>query len=313
MPAGATFTGGVFTWVPSFAQAGTHSVTFVASDGSLTDTEQVTITVGNVSDETGPVVADLSPAAGAIQAPINPLIALTVSDGGRGVDANLVTIQVDGQLVYSGNQATYESDYGVCRRTGTQASYRYHFLPSGMYNHEQEVAVRVTARDLANNVMTPYTYEFVTEMQSFGQNQVICASSLTSDHPAIATDSLGNLWTVWDSGVAGDREIYAARHEGQTVFAGVPVRLTDLASDQCDPVVAVASDDVVYVAWQDNRRGNWDIYMSSSSDGATWQNAVRVTDSNDNQTHPAIAIDDADPPACTSPTRTTARAIRIFA
>jgi hypothetical protein len=296
LPAGATFVAGVFTWVPSFTQAGTHSVTFTASDGSLTDTEQVTITVGNVADETAPVVAGLSPAAGAVQTPINPLIALSVSDGGRGVDANSVTIQVDGQLVYSGNQATYESDHGVCRRTGTKASYRYHFAPSSLFGREQEVSVRVTAKDLANNVMTPYVYHFVTEMQSFGQNCTINAGSLACAHPAVATDSQGNLWTVWDCGQAGDREIYAAKHGGQTVFAGTPVRLTNLAGDRCDPVVAVAPDDVVYVAWQDNRRGNWDIYVSRSSDGVTWQNAVCVTDSNDNQTRPAIAVDGANPP-----------------
>lgn len=296
LPAGATFVAGVFTWVPSFTQAGTHSVTFVASDGSLTDTEQIAITVGNVADETAPVVAGLSPAAGAVQTPINPLIALSVSDGGRGVDANTVTIQVDGQLVYSGNQATYESDHGVCRRTGTKASYRYHFAPSSLFGREQEVSVRVTAKDLANNVMTPYVYHFVTEMQSFGQNCAINAGSLACAHPAVATDSQGNLWTVWDSGPAGQREIYAAKHDGQTTFAGVPVRLTNLAGDRCDPVVAVAPDDVVYVAWQDNRRGNWDVYVSRSSDGVTWQNAVCVTDSNDNQTRPAIAVDGANPP-----------------
>jgi PKD repeat protein len=296
LPAGASFTGGVFTWVPSFTQAGSHSVTFVATDGSLTDTEQVTITVGNVSDETAPVVADLSPAAGAIQTPINPLIALTVSDGGRGVDASTVTIQVDGQLVYSGNQTECQTEYGVCRRTGTAASYRYHFAPSGLFGREQEVSVRVTAEDLANNVMTPYVYNFVTEMQSFGQNHVIDDGTLACAHPAVATDNLGSLWTVWESGPAGEREIYVAKHEGQTTFAGAPVRLTNLAGDRCDPVVAIGADDVVYVAWQDNRRGNWDIYVSRSSDGITWQNALCVTDSNDNQTRPAIAVDDADPP-----------------
>lgn len=296
LPAGASFTGGVFTWIPSFTQAGSHSVTFVASDGNLTDTEQVTITVGNIADETAPVVADLSPAAGAIQAPINPLIALSISDGGRGVDASTVTIQVDGQLVYSGDQTECQTDHGVCRRTGTAASYRYHFAPSGLFGREQEVSVRVTAEDLANNVMTPYVYDFVTEMQSFGQNHVIDAGTLACAHPAVATDGLGSLWTVWESGPAGEREIYVAKHQGQTTFAGAPVRLTNLAGDRCDPVVAVGADDVVYVAWQDNRGGNWDIYVSRSADGITWQNALCVTDSNDNQTHPAIAIDEADPP-----------------
>ncbi|HXF49601.1 MAG TPA: Ig-like domain-containing protein [Verrucomicrobiae bacterium] len=53
-PSGAVFVdstngAGSFTWTPSFAQAGTHNVTFIASDGSLADSEVVTITVNNVN------------------------------------------------------------------------------------------------------------------------------------------------------------------------------------------------------------------------------------------------------------------------
>ncbi|MGH8004305.1 MAG: Ig-like domain-containing protein, partial [Limisphaerales bacterium] len=54
LPAGAAFVdsangAGSFTWTPSFAQAGTHNVTFIASDGSLADSEVVVITVNNVN------------------------------------------------------------------------------------------------------------------------------------------------------------------------------------------------------------------------------------------------------------------------
>lgn len=49
LPGGASFTGGTFTWTPNFAQAGFHSVTFVATDASgLTDSETILITVTNV-------------------------------------------------------------------------------------------------------------------------------------------------------------------------------------------------------------------------------------------------------------------------
>ena len=55
--------------------------------------------------------------------------------------------------------------------------------------------------------------------------------------------------------------------------------------------MAVGSDDKLYVAWQDNRRGNWDIYVSTSSDGINFSTETRVTDSNDNQINPAIVVD----------------------
>jgi len=98
-PAGAVFVdstngAGSFTWTPSFVQAGSYNVTFIASDGSLADSEIVTITVNNVNrapvlntigaksvnenqqlqfrvssndpDGTTPVLSALNPPAGAV-------------------------------------------------------------------------------------------------------------------------------------------------------------------------------------------------------------------------------------------------------
>ncbi|HEU4437410.1 MAG TPA: Ig-like domain-containing protein, partial [candidate division Zixibacteria bacterium] len=54
VPANASFVdsgngGGSFTFNPTFFQAGTYNVRFIATDGSLTDTELVAITVNNVN------------------------------------------------------------------------------------------------------------------------------------------------------------------------------------------------------------------------------------------------------------------------
>jgi PKD repeat protein len=49
LPSGATFSGQTFTWTPSYTQAGSYPVTFTVSDGSLTDSEQITITVNNTN------------------------------------------------------------------------------------------------------------------------------------------------------------------------------------------------------------------------------------------------------------------------
>jgi hypothetical protein len=45
LPTGASFSGQIFTWVPTNTQAGTYRVTFFVSDGIVTDSEQITITV----------------------------------------------------------------------------------------------------------------------------------------------------------------------------------------------------------------------------------------------------------------------------
>ncbi len=61
LPAGAAFVdygngSGSFNWTPDFTQAGTYNVTFYATDGVLTDSEQVVITVNEAGNQ-APVLA----------------------------------------------------------------------------------------------------------------------------------------------------------------------------------------------------------------------------------------------------------------
>lgn len=298
LPSGANFTGQTFTWVPTYEQAGTYSVTFTVTDGELTDSEPITITVANVTpDLTAPTAAASYPAADAIQVPVNPVIGLTVSDAGQGVDADTVTIRVNDQLVYSGNAASYQSVYGVCRRTGTQASYRYAYQPAEAFRFDQQVSVRVTASDLAGNAMTPYNCSFTTEMRVFGDNRPASWAPDDADktNPATVCDSAGNIWLAYHAGAAGQRDIYVSELTlGNANFAG-PIQMTTDGSDQCSPAIAIGSDDTLYVVWQDRRRGNWDIYIRTSADGLTWSAETRITDSDDNQIRPAIAVDSQSP------------------
>lgn len=295
LPDGVSFENRIFSWTPNYEQAGSYQVTFTVSDGELTDSEQITITVANISDETAPSAQDFSPAADAFQVPINTLIALTISDNGSGIEAGTVAISVNNQLVYTGGDSVYQSDYGICRRTGTRASYRYYYQPAQPFDFDQHVSVYVTASDAVHNAMAPVSYEFVTEMHSFSRNELVCSGGDSSGHAALATDSHGNLWAAWHAGAVGAREIYVATRSSQLHEWNTPLRLTNLASDQCDPAIAIGSDDTLYVVWQDNRRGNWDVYASASLDGSTWGNPVRVTDSNDSQVNPVIAVDHASP------------------
>jgi len=298
LPSGANFTGQTFTWVPTYEQAGTYSVTFTVNDGELTDSEPITITVANVTpDLTAPTAAASYPAADAIQVPVNPVIGLTVSDAGQGVDAGTVTIRVDDQLVYSGNAASYPSAYGVCRRTGTQASYRYAYQPANLFRFDQQVSVRVTASDLAGNAMTAYNYSFTTEMWVFGDNRPASWAPDDADKssPATVCDSAGNIWLAYHAGTAGQRDIYVSKLAADGAnFAG-PTQLTTHSSDQCFPAIAIGTDDTLYVVWQDGRRGNWDIYVRTSGDGVTWSADARITDSDDDQIRPAIAVDSQSP------------------
>ncbi len=49
LPPGAAFANQAFTWMPTYDQAGVHSITFYVSDGSLLDSETIDITVTNIN------------------------------------------------------------------------------------------------------------------------------------------------------------------------------------------------------------------------------------------------------------------------
>ncbi len=301
LPSGATFTGQDFNWTPSQSQVGSYTVTFVATDGQLQDSETVTMTVD--VDNLAPTVIDLSPAAGSIQVPLNNLITLNVTDAGIGVEAKSVKIKVrvndnpNNYTVYFGDTGHYTSPEGDCRRLGTKADYRFVYQStSEMFYYDQTVTITVNATDLAGNVMNEYSYSFATEMHSFGQNKQVNSGLDNSDRPVTVYDSSGNIWTAWHAGSVGNRDIYVSKlAAGEENFSGT-VQLTDNMTDQCNPAVALDSNDKLYVVWQDNRQGDWDIYVSTSVDGISWSTETRVNDPNeDNQVNPAIVIDGQSP------------------
>jgi len=292
LPGGATFTNQTFTWTPSLSQAGTYQVTFSVSDGGLEDSETITITV-YAADTTPPSVTNRSPSADSIQQPLNTLIILHITDSGKGVAADSVTITVNNDIVYTGDTADYSGSTGRCRRTGTKADYTYTYQPENMFAFNRKVTVTVNAADLAGNAMPEHSYSFQTEMRSFGRNKKVNSDldGLNKSKPVTKSDSSGNIWTVWESGSQGSRDIYVGRLAAGADNFGSSVRLTSDTADQCNADIAIDDDDKLYVVWQDNTRGNWDIYVSTSVDGAAWSSRRRITDSNDNQLNPAIVVD----------------------
>ncbi len=290
LPSGATFANQTFSWTPNDGQIGSYEVTFIASDDNAQDSESITITVS--ADTSAPSVNNCSPAADAIQVPINNLVTLHIVDSGKGVDANSITIKVNNNTVYTGNTADYSSEYGHCRRVGTKADYRFIYQANDMFDFDQTVAVTVNATDIAGNVMSEYSYSFQTEMRSFGQNKKVnSGSDNSSDTPSTVRDSSGDIWVAWHAGQTGSRDVYIGKLTAGANNFDSSVQLTSNNTDQCNAAIAVDADDKLYVVWQDNRRENWDIYISTSTDGINWATEKSITDSNDNQVNPAIVVD----------------------
>jgi PKD repeat protein len=296
LPSGAALTGQTFAWTPTSSQIGTCPVTFTVSDGQLTDSETVNITVAGVlKDQIAPAV-EWSPTPDAIQVPLNNLVTLHITDANSGVDANSVAIRVDGSIVYQGNVDVYTSSKGQCSRSGTKNDYRFIYQPNAMFGFDQTVAVSASAADQAGNLMSERQISFTTEMRAFGRNQPVSSlGGYTDSQPATACDPAGNLWVAWHAGTIGSRDIYVTKRPAGASTFETPVRLTKDRRDQCNPALAVSPAGAVYVVWQDNRNGYWDIYASVSSDGVSFSNDVQVTSSTRNEVNPALAIDHQSP------------------
>jgi len=252
----------------------------------------------SVPDETAPSISDSGryPEADAIQVPLNSLIVFHIIDEGVGVDANTVSIEVNGDLVYTGNNADYDTSYGRARRRGDTSDYTLVYQPTQSFDFDQTVTVAVSATDLSSNQMNS-SFSFTTEMRSFGENKIVNSGtdSLADGKPATVSDSSGNIWVAWHAGEAGSRDIYIGKLTDGAESFGTSTQLTSDASDEYNPAIAVDSSDKLYVTWQGNNRGNWDIYFSTSTNGTDWATATRITDSNDNQLNCAIAVDSSSP------------------
>ena len=272
--------------------SGTSPSTTVTMDSNKSVTANFT---AENADETPPVVVASSPEAEAVQVPLNSLVTLHVVDDGEGVDADTVMISMNDTTVYSGNVSSYDSAGGACRRTGTEADYTYAYQSNAEFDFSETITVRVNAADRNGNVMDEYVYSFETEMWSFGANRSVSweLTDMDAGAPVTVCDSSDNIWVAWHAGAAGQQDIYVAQRSLEDGDFASPVQVTTDAAYQGDPDLAIGADDRLYLVWQDSRRGNWDVYFSTSTDGVNWSVATLITDSDADQTAPVIAVDGA--------------------
>ncbi|MCG8699351.1 MAG: Ig-like domain-containing protein, partial [Bacteroidales bacterium] len=239
------------------------------------------------SDTTAPSVSSRSPEANAIQVPLNTLVSLTLTDSGDGVDASTVSIQLNGATIYTGDTGSYDSSLGTCTRSGSSASYTYSFQPDSLFNFDQQITIVTNASDQAGNAMSQNSFSFTTEMRYFGNNVFLAACS----DPTTVIDSSGTIWAAWHSGDVGSRDVYVGQLNPNTGALSSSVQITSSSADQCKPCLAISPSDRLYLCWQDDSRGFWDVCASSSLDGASWSAEERLDQYDSQQTNPVVAVD----------------------
>ncbi|NOZ05028.1 MAG: exo-alpha-sialidase [Chloroflexi bacterium] len=100
-------------------------------------------------------------------------------------------------------------------------------------------------------------------------------------HPSLAADALGHLYLAWQDRRQGHYDIYFATstNGGATWSANTRVNQDSGTTDQTAPSLAVSADGgQIFVAWQDGRNGNDDVYFARSADGGSTWAETRVND-----------------------------------
>ena len=118
--------------------------------------------------------------------------------------------------------------------------------------------------------------------------------------PDIALDGSGTLYVAYRGGFGNTIDVWVTTSKDGGFTWGTPSRVNDVSgwvqiSQSYGPAIALASDGVAYVAWEDWRNGDSDIYAARSTDGgATWGTSVRVNDDAagiEQRGDPAVAVD----------------------
>ncbi|HOP06244.1 MAG TPA: Ig-like domain-containing protein [candidate division Zixibacteria bacterium] len=198
LPTGASFTDngdgtGTFDWTPTFADAGPYSVTFTASDGSLTDDEVVTITVNDVNQ--APVLAAIGAQSTTEDVNLNFNISATDADG---TTPSLTADNLPTGATFTDNgdgTGTFDWTPGYT----DAGSYDVTFTASDGSLTDDEV-VTITVNDAGNQapVLAAIGAQSVTEAVNLNFN--ISATDADGTTPSFTADNLPIGATFTDNG-----------------------------------------------------------------------------------------------------------------
>jgi len=116
----------------------------------------------------------------------------------------------------------------------------------------------------------------------------------TSVNPAVSI-SVNTLTVVWNDDREGNNEIYFKRSTDGGYNWDPTVRITDNTSSSTNPSISALTDRI-YIAWQDNRDGNNEIYYNySTNTGTSWGADTRLTNNAASSKLPCISAEPGSP------------------
>ncbi|HJQ71315.1 MAG TPA: sialidase family protein [Blastocatellia bacterium] len=113
----------------------------------------------------------------------------------------------------------------------------------------------------------------------------------------VFTNSAGHIFLTWVDESEGDRQAYFSRSTDGGATFSEPINVSQKPGAEISKPVITASGDTVYVAFQNDRRGDKQVFLTKSTNGGvSFSNPVQVSRSNNDvsggRAHsPAIVID----------------------
>jgi|GEM_PF-2346317 len=134
---------------------------------------------------------------------------------------------------------------------------------------------------------------------AFGASAAVYTGANVQSHPVIAVDRNNGLYVAWQSlGTNGKWDVYVSRSSnGSTWTEPLAVNVGDPNNTSSQRFPSIAADNrapgTVYVVYEDDRAGNKDIWIATSTNGTAWTE-TRITTHSSDQTLPRVFIDPND-------------------
>jgi hypothetical protein len=126
-------------------------------------------------------------------------------------------------------------------------------------------------------------------------------SSSSQMWPRAGYDPAGNIHVAWDDNRFGNFGVFYGYSSDGLTFTGVPVNDTDtgISANPEPPMIAVDSNGVTHVCWQDKRGGSYNrIYYAEQTGPGTFAASVRVDNTTTANCHdPFVMVDQNNMPS----------------
>jgi len=138
-----------------------------------------------------------------------------------------------------------------------------------------------------------YIGKLAAGADNFDTSVKLTANAADQCYPAIALDSSNKLYVVWQDKRQGNWDIYVSTSNDGISWT-TETKVNDESDDnQINPAIVIdgQSPNQAHVVWQDDRGGNQNIFIASSSDGFATKTFAKITSDTFDQVEPAVAAD----------------------